>query len=201
MVLWERSTAIIFSQGDFGRLLSSWRSVVGKSQAQIAEELGISQPIISSAETGSVMEAQNRIARIFYAQLESFEAGELRELGDCVKLAKSLGETRKWLRLTREIVASQAAVGVGAVQAAESPTFVAGIVQYVSHVIEAMASLDDEQRRLIIHKTFMPWFWAIPLDSSIAKGARRPERFPEAGTKEFADRMRKMRDADFDGRD
>lgn len=153
--------------------------------------------MVSSAETGSVIEAQNRMARLFYSQLESFEAGELREITDCVKLAKSLGESRRWLRLSKEVVAEKIGMGKGSVFAAETPAFMSGILAYASHAFREMASVDESGDRLraVISHSMMPRFWVIPVDAAAPRGSRRPEKFPEAGSKAAAVAFREMRRA------
>lgn len=193
---------MIFSGGDLGKLLSSWRKVKKLTQGQVAEILGLNQPVISAAETGSIFEAQNRMARIYYFQLESFEAGEMRELDDCVKLAKNLAESRKWLRLTKEIVAERICMGVGSVAAAESPYYMQGALLYTAHALASIGLMEPEERERVINGALIPWFWSLPVDTSVPKGARRPETpFPAAGSKAAAEKWRMMRDADFDGRE
>lgn len=186
---------MIFTTGDIGKILRSWRESENLTQQNVADIIGSSQSVVSFSETGTFLEAQNRMARLYFFQLEEFEAGELREIQDSVSLAKALYDARKWLMLSKEIIGARCGLGVGAVMAGESQAFARGFSAYVSHAIREMSSSNKAME--IVSRATMPWFWALPAGTSRPWHSTKRDSFP-SDPREAAAEFKRRRKEDFD---
>lgn len=174
---------MIFTSGDMGRLLRAWREYVGLNQEQVSQLPGIEchQWEISMAETGYFWEAQQRCARLYFFELEEFEAEELREIIDPEALAKALYKARVFLRLDAEVVAERIGLSTQQVVAAESKGHATAIMAYVRHVLRELAS-DDEMLRTVSARALAPWYWKRPKE----RVGNRPKGTRPARTKLWA---------------
>lgn len=167
---------MIFSSGDMGRLLRAWREQVGLTQEQASQLPGVEchQFEISMAETGYYWEAQARCARLYFFELEEFEAEELREIVDPESMAKALYKARVFLRLDPEVIAERTGLSTAQILAAEARGHATAIMAYTRYVLKDL-SRTDELMRVVTGKALAPWYWKKPKTRSTnrPKGARR----------------------------
>jgi hypothetical protein len=170
---------VIFTSGDMGRLLRAWREQVGLTQEQVSQLPGIEchQSEISMAETGYFWEAQQRCARLYFFELEEFEAEELREIIDPEALAKALYKARVFLRLDAEVIAERIGLSTQQVIAAESKGHATAIMAYLRYALRDMAR-DEQTMKTVVAKALAPWYWKTPKERTThrPKGTHPPRQ-------------------------
>lgn len=157
---------MIFSSGDLGRLLRCWREHRNLTLQQVADlpEIDGSSAALSLAESGVFWEAQQRLARLFFFELEEFEAEELRGLDSAEDLAGALYTARKSLRLGPELLCERTGLSAGTIKLVESKSVARSVIKYAAYAL-ADAARDPELLERLIVQSLAPWYWRAPKPS------------------------------------